>query len=248
MSAITKISGLVGPGVLELRARPARRRRRASAHGVAEVERALAAVAALAGQAHGELAGERVDRLAEVGHLLPRGVHEVDVLGQRLAQRLGHGLDAPVGHQPAADLGLDLLLELVDPVLVLVVLEALLERAQRLGRVLPGLLHELLEHAVEIEVPQRAVQVVRAADGPARLHAGEALDGLAGQRPQHGVVALEQRLVEHRGELLGRQRIAPAAAGALLALGLVLVAVLAVGSPARRPCRATAYWLPRSEK
>jgi hypothetical protein len=84
------------------------------AHGVAEVERALAAVAALAGQAHGQLAGERVDRLAQRRHLLAGGVHEVDVLGQRLAQRLGHGLDAPVGDQAAADLGLDLLLQLVD--------------------------------------------------------------------------------------------------------------------------------------
>ena len=35
------------------------------AHGVAEVERALAAVAALAGQARGQLAGERVERLAQ---------------------------------------------------------------------------------------------------------------------------------------------------------------------------------------
>jgi hypothetical protein len=79
------------------------------AHRAAEVERALAAVAPLAGQAHRELAGERVDRLAQRRHLLAAGVHEVDVLGQRLAQRAGHGLDAAVGHQAAADLGLDLL-------------------------------------------------------------------------------------------------------------------------------------------
>ena len=98
------------------------------AHGVAEVERALAAVAALAGQAGGQLAGERLQRLAQRQHLVAAGVHEVDVFGQRLAQRLGHGLDAAVGHQAAADLGLDLLLEPLDAALVLVALEALLER------------------------------------------------------------------------------------------------------------------------
>ena len=143
-------------------------------HGVAEVERALAAVAALAGEAGGELAGERLQRLAQRQHLLAAGVHEVDVLGQRLAQRLGHGLDAAVGHQPAADLGLDLLLELLDAALVLVVLEPLLELGELAVHLLAGGLHQLLEHAVEIEVPQRAVEVVGAADGPARLHAGVA--------------------------------------------------------------------------
>ena len=110
-----------------------------AAHGGAEVEGALATVAALAGQAHGQLAGQRVDGLAQADHLLPGGVHEVDVLGQRLAQRLGHGLDAAVGHQATADLRLDLLLELIDAVLVLVVLEAVLERRERLGGGLAGL-------------------------------------------------------------------------------------------------------------
>ena len=67
-------------------------------------------------------------------HLLAGGVHEVDVLGQRLAQRAGHRLDAPVGHEGPADLGLDLLLQLLDAGLVLVLLEALLERGERLRR------------------------------------------------------------------------------------------------------------------
>src|SRR4030095_7598509 len=49
----------------------------------------------------------------------------------------------------------------VGPGLVLVALEALLEGREGLGRLLAGLLHELVEHAVEVEVPQRAVQVVR---------------------------------------------------------------------------------------
>ncbi len=66
-----------------------------------------------------------------------------------------------------------------------------------------GLLHQPLEHAVEVEVPQRAVEVVGAADRPARLHAGEAADRLAGEGPHHGLVAVHQRPVEHLGQLLG---------------------------------------------
>jgi hypothetical protein len=95
-------------------------------------------VATLAGQAHRQLAGERDERLAQAHHLVAGGVHEVDVFGQRLAQRLGHRLHAAVGHQATTDLGLDLLLELLDAVLVLVSLEALLERVspRRVARLL----------------------------------------------------------------------------------------------------------------
>ena len=57
------------------------------------------------------------------------------------------------------------------------------------GDSLAGLLHQLLEHAVEVEVPQRAVEVVGAADRAARLHAGEAADGLAGHGPHQRLVA-----------------------------------------------------------
>ncbi len=101
------------------------------AHGGAEVERPLAAVAALAGQADGQLAGERVEGLAQRRQLVAGGVHEVDVLGQRLAQRPGQRLAPPVGHQPPPDLVLDLLAQLVDPGLVLVAQQPLLERGER---------------------------------------------------------------------------------------------------------------------
>ena len=184
----------------------------------------LAAVAALAGQAHGELAGEGLQRLAQHHHLLAGGVHEVDVLGQRLAQRAGHGLHTPVGHEAPADLGLDLLLQLLDAGLELVALEALLELGERLGALLAGLLHELLEQVVEIEVPQRAVQVVGAADRAARLHAGEALHRLAGDGAHHAGVALLQRLHQHLGDLLGRHGVHGATATRLVAV-LALVAL-----------------------
>ena len=86
----------------------------------AEVERSPAEVAPLAGEARLQLAGERVDRPAHLDELVAGGVHEVDVLGERLAQGPGERLDASVGHQAPADLRLDLLAELLDPRLVLV--------------------------------------------------------------------------------------------------------------------------------
>ena len=100
------------------------------AHGGPEVERALATVAALAGQAHRQLAGEGVDGAAQRRQLVARGVHEVDLLGQRLAQRPGQGLGAPVGDQPAADLVLELASQAVEAGLELVAGQALLERCQ----------------------------------------------------------------------------------------------------------------------
>jgi hypothetical protein len=86
----------------------------------AEVEGPPSPVPALAGQAYGELAGERPQCLAQGDELLTGGVHHVDVLGQGLAHRLGQGLAPPVGHQTAPDLVLDLPSQLVDPGLELV--------------------------------------------------------------------------------------------------------------------------------
>ena len=62
--------GLGRPRVLELRLGGHAAVGERVAHRVAEVERALAAVAALAGQPGRELAGERVQRLAQRQHLL----------------------------------------------------------------------------------------------------------------------------------------------------------------------------------
>ena len=184
-------------------------------HRVAEVERTLAAVAALAGEARGELARQRIERLAQRLHLIARRVHELDVFGERFAQRLGHGLGASVGDEATADLGLDLLLELVDAMLVLLALEALLQRRHLALELLLGRLHQLVEHRVEVEVPQRAIQVVRATDWSAGLHPREPLDRLAGHRPHHRLVAAHQRLHQQVSDLLGCQRIEPASGAAL---------------------------------
>ncbi len=151
-------------------------------------------------------------------------MHELDVFGQRLAQRLGHGLGTPIGDEPATDLGLDLFLELLDPFVVLVVLEALLERGQLATDLLAAGFHQLFEHRVEIEVAQRAIQVVRATDRPAGLHAGEALHGLSGQGAHQRLVAVHQGLHEQVGHLLGRQRVHRPACGTLaLALAHLLL-------------------------
>ena len=76
-----------------------------------------------------ERARQRVDRALELLHLLARRVHEVDVFGQRLAQRARHRLDAAVGDEPAADLGLDHLLQDLQPALEVFAREPLVERA-----------------------------------------------------------------------------------------------------------------------
>ena len=135
--------------------------------------------------------------------------------GSGLRKRLGHRLRTTVGDEAAADLGLDLLLELLDALVVLVVLESLLERRQLTADLFAAGLHQLLEHAVEVEVAQRAVQVVGAADRAPRLHAGESLHRLAGQRAHQRLVAVHQRLHQQLGHLLGRQRIHRAAGRAL---------------------------------
>ena len=156
-------------------------------------------------------------------------MHEVDVFGERLAQGLGHRLDPPVGDQPPPDLGLDLLLQLLDARLELVALEALLEGGHVAADFLASGIHELLEHAVEIEVPQRAVEVVRAADWAARLHAGVPADGLAGKGPHHRLVGVHQRPIQHLGELLRRQLVHRAAGTTLLLLaGLHLAPLVAL--------------------
>ena len=75
---------------------------------------------------------------------------------------------------------------------------------------------------VEVEVAQRAVEVVRAADGAPGLHAGEALHRLAGEGAHHRLVGVEQRLHQHLGDLFGRERVHRARRAAVLARLLLL--------------------------
>ena len=75
---------------------------------------------------------------------------------------------------------------------------------------LAGAAHHAGAEVVEVELAQRPVEVVRAADRPARLHARELGDGHRGEPAQLVAVHAHQRVEEHLGELLAREL--PAAA------------------------------------
>ena len=93
----------------------------------------------------------------------------------------------------------------------------------------PGLGDQSVHYLVEVEVPQRPVEVVGPAHGATGLHARVAVDRLTGHGLHHGRVGAEQRLEEHVGELLGGHPLAapaatsPALAAAPSRLGRLLV-------------------------
>ena len=89
---------------------PARRQR--VAHRGPEVERAAAAVPALAGQAHGQLAGQGLEGAVQRGQLVRVACMTSMSSGSGLRTELGQRLGAPVLDQAAADLVLDRLAEL----------------------------------------------------------------------------------------------------------------------------------------
>ncbi len=154
--------------------------RQAAAHRVAQVHRAAVAPAAPAREAHGELAAQGAQRALELGHLVAVGVHDVEVLGQGAAHRARQRLGAAVLDQALADHALDLALEGLDPRVGLVAREARVELVAG-GVRAHGQAH--LE-GLEVEAAQGPVEVVGAADGPARLHPGEARHRLARRAAQ----------------------------------------------------------------
>ena len=173
-------------------------------HGLAEVELTAPAMPPALREPGGEGAGQGIDGALQELHLVARRVHEVDVFGQRLAQRARHRLDPAVGDEPAADLGLDHLLQDLQPALEVFPGEPLVERALADLLLVLGLRHHLGDEAVGVELPQRAVEVVRAADGAARLHAREARDRRAREQAHLVLVHAHQRVEEHLRELLVR--------------------------------------------
>ena len=187
-----------------------------AAHGGPEVELTPVVAAPAHGQPSGQRPGQRADGALEGGHLLPGGVHELDVLRQLGPQAVGHRLRPPVGDQPPADLGLHLLPQPLDPGRQLLPGQPL---RQFVGEAAPAcldsflgeLLHEPVEETVEVEGPQRAVEVVGAAHRPARLHPGVAGDGGGGEGPQG--VGVEDGPHQHGGQLLGRGVAARSPAG-----------------------------------
>ena len=65
-----------------------------------------------------------------------------------------------------------------------------------------GLLHHLADETVGVELTQRAVEVVRAADRSARLHAREARDRRRREHAHFVLVHAHERVEEHLRELL----------------------------------------------
>ncbi len=80
--------------------------------------------------------------------------------------------------------------------------EALGELAVADLAALARLAHHPGGQALEVELPQRAVEVVGAADGPSGLHAREAVHGHTGELAQLLAVHVHQRLEEHLRQLL----------------------------------------------
>jgi len=134
-------------------------------------------------------------------------MHELDIFGQWLAQGLGHGFGSAVGNQASADFGFDLLFELLHAVLHFVFRQTLLEIGEGLaGLILVGLF-QLAHQAVEVEIAQRAVEVIRAAHRTTRLHARKTLHGLLGQRPHHCLIAVHEGTHQHVHEFFLRERV-----------------------------------------
>ena len=233
MSATTMISGFDGRGRLNFGSAGMPPYAIEWRIGLAEVERAAVPVPPALREPRGQRARQRVDRALQLLHLLARRVHEVDVFGQRLAQRARHRLDAAVGDEPAPDLGLDQLLEHLEPALEVLVREALVERAFADLLVLLGLLHHLADETFGVELPQRAVQVVRTADRAARLHPREARDRGRREQAQLLAVHVHQRVEEHLRELLVRDL--AHRAGAFHRLAQLLEVGVLTGRLARRP-------------
>ena len=94
--------------------------------------------------------------------------------GNGLRKRARHRLDAAIGNQSPADLGFDHLAEHFEAAVEVFACETLVECAFADLAIVLRLLHHLADEAVGVELTQRAVEVVRAANRSARFHAGEA--------------------------------------------------------------------------
>ena len=108
-----------------------------------------------------------------------------------------------VGDEAAPDLRLDQLLQVPQAGLELLLGEALGQLAVADLAALARLAHHPGGQALEVQLPQRSVEVVRAADGPSGLHAGEAVHGHTGELTHLLPVHVHQRLEEHLRQLLG---------------------------------------------
>ena len=150
-------------------------------------------------EAGGQLAGERIDDLFELGQVRSSRVHQVDILQQRLAKGLGDGLPAAIGNQATPDLITDLLTQLFDSLFEFFTNETLLEirSVSTLFRV-----EETFEKPVDAQLPKGPVQVVGASNRTARLDAGIIVHRLPHQSSHCSQIIREQRLEERLEQLI----------------------------------------------
>ncbi len=145
-------------------------------------------------------------------------------------------LGSPVGDEAAADLGLDLGLQLLDAGVVLIFQQALLEGGELAGpsppqdrsagvfvvqlaaRTSTRLGDEPGERALQVEMTKRPVKVISPPDRAPRLHGGVTRHGEAGDGAQQQLVPVAKRAYHHGGDLFSRGRLGAAEAFRVLAV------------------------------
>ena len=116
-------------------------------------------------------------RPLDVGQLLACGVHQIDVLDERRAQRSRHGLGATVGDETSDDLAPHLGTQQVDQAV-----GCPLQRAVRASGSAVGVGRFAAaesRRSFGVETMHHPVEVVAPADRPARLEPGQPVDGTA---------------------------------------------------------------------
>ncbi len=210
MSATTITSGFVGCGLRNFGSAGTPPYDNDARTVLRKSERAAVLALPALREPRGQRPRERVHRVLQGHHLLARRVHELDVLGQRLAQRARHCLDAAIGDEQTTDLVLDQLTELLEPRLELLARETIGQLALVDLAALLRLAHETRSQIVHVDLTQGAVQVVRATHRPARLHARVLLHRLRREATQLVDVHALQRGDQHGGQLLAAERLSPA--------------------------------------
>ena len=117
-------------------------------------------------------------------------MHELNIFWQRLAKSFCHRFGTTIGYQTPANFGFNLFFELINTAFVFIFFKAFFKWSQFTTDFLLACLHEFLQHIVEVEIAQGAVQVVRATHGTSWLHAGETLHRLLGQCSHETLIAI----------------------------------------------------------
>ena len=146
-------------------------------------------------------------------------MHEIDVFGQRLAQGARHRLDTTISDETPTNLRFDQLTQHLHARAELLPEEPLPERVVGDIPAFARPSHQARRELVDVELPERAIQVVRAPDRTAGLHARVLRDRHRREVPQRVPVHAQQCLEEHLRELFTRELAASTRAARVLARG-----------------------------